>query len=195
MTYTCKVCGTRVKIPEEWILLGLNKRIACKICGKQVNLLLSKYKKKESTEIEETVSPKPGTVVVNSNTPTLPNKTFTLRIFKETTGETLMIKEVSNGHTYIFGRSEQTAKTFNETALPILIPTEFDGAVSRIHLLMKVESKNGIGRILIQDLKSKNKTLVKSHGKQQELDPNDQIYIEPNDTIKIGFHTLIKLVE
>ncbi len=191
MNYTCKACGTRVKIPEEWLLLGLNKRITCKTCGKQVNLMLSKYKK---TDTIASNTPKPGTVIMGGDTPTLPSMTFKVSIAKESTGETLTIKEIANNNTYIIGRSATTIKAYDPKAIPILIPTEFDGAVSRIHVLMKVKSKGANGQVIVQDLKSRNKTILVTNGTAQELDPRDQVFLEPGDKIKIGLHTVITLV-
>jgi len=191
MNYTCKACGTRVKIPEEWLLLGLNKRITCKTCGKQVNLVLAKYKKTDTVAANH---PKPGTVIMGSDSPTMPRNTFRLSIAKEPTGETLTIKEIANNNTYIIGRSAKTAKEHDPKAIPIIIPTEFDGAVSRIHVLLRVKSKGTNGQVIIQDLKSRNKTILAANGTEQELDPIDQVFMEPGDKIKIGLHTVITLV-
>ena len=192
MNYTCKACGTRVKIPEEWLLLGLNKRITCKTCGKQVNLVLAKYKKKDTVAANP---PKPGTVLLGGEKPTLPSTAFRLSIAKETTGETLAIKEITNGNSYIIGRSAKTAKEHDSKAIPIIIPTDFDGAVSRVHVSLLVKSKKGNGQVIIQDLKSRNKTILSANGTEQELDPRDQVVIESGDKIKIGLHTVITLME
>jgi DNA-directed RNA polymerase subunit RPC12/RpoP len=191
MYYTCKACGTRVKIPEEWLLLGLNKRYTCTTCGKQVNLVLSKFKKTDTITTDQS---KPGTVIMNGDAPTLPSSTFRISIAKETTGETLAIKEIANNNTYIIGRSTKTVKEYDPRALPIIIPTEFDGAVSRVHVLMRLTSKGGNGQVIIQDLKSRNKTILVTGESEQELDPRDQVFVEPGDKIKIGLHTVITLV-
>lgn len=131
---------------------------------------------------------------MSGDSPTLPRNTFRVSIAKETTGETLAIKEIANNNTYIIGRSAKTAKEFDPKALPIIIPTEFDGAVSRIHVLMRVKSKGGAGQVIVQDLKSRNKTILVTNETEQELDPRDQVFMEPGDKIKIGLHTVITLV-
>lgn len=155
-------------------------------------MVLAKYKKKDTVAAN---APKPGTVLLGGENPTLPSNSFRLSIAKEATGETLTIKEITNGNSYIVGRSAKTAKEHNAKAIPIIIPTEFDGAVSRVHLSLTVKSKKGNGQVIIQDLKSRNKTILLASGIEQELDPRDQVFIEPGDKIKIGLHTVITLME
>lgn len=192
MYYTCKSCGTRVKIPEEWLVLGLNKRITCATCGKQVNLLLGKYKKEPNVTRE---TPQQDTVITNGDVPTMPRNSFKMTISKDGTNETLTIKEINNDNTYILGRSTKTALEYDPRAKPIIIPTDFDGAVSRIHLKLQVKTVKGNGKIIIQDLKSRNKTVLVSENGEHELNPEDQVYIEIDDKVKIGLHTVVSFSE
>mgnify|MGYP003647359623 CR=1 FL=1 len=77
MQHTCKSCGTRVKIPEEWILIGLDQRIKCQVCGNRVNLKIKEFVDKKNASTAKGKTPK-GTIIIASKKET--NTSYRLSI-------------------------------------------------------------------------------------------------------------------
>ncbi|PXX31201.1 FHA domain-containing protein [Arenibacter sp. ARW7G5Y1] len=190
MQHTCKSCGTRVKIPEEWILIGLDQRIKCQVCGNRVNLKIKEFVDKTNGSEGNVKTPK-GTVIIAPQNET--NTRYRLSITDRNTNKTLAILEIDTHKTYIVGRSVQKINLMDQSAEPIIIPTEFDPAVSRVHFELKFRSINGRSKIAIKDLNSLHKTHLLRDGKPQTLEAQEQVFVDISDTIKIGQNTLIGL--
>ena len=188
MQYTCKSCGTRVKIPEEWILIGLDQRIKCQVCGNRVNLKIKAFVDKTNAS-EANHKTQEGTVIIAP--PKETNTRYRLSISNGNTNTTLAILDIDTHKTYIVGRSVQKINMMNQSAEPIIIPTEFDSAVSRVHFELKFRSINGRSKISVKDLNSLHKTHLLRDGKSQILETQEQVFVEISDTIKIGQNTII----
>ena len=174
MQHTCKSCGTRVKIPEEWILIGLDQRIKCQVCGNRVNLKIKEFVDKKNASTAKGKTPK-GTIIIASKKET--NTSYRLSITNGNTNTTLAILDIYTHKTY--------------SAEPIIIPTEFDSAVSRVHFELKFSAINGRSKIVIKDLNSLHKTHLLRDGKPQTLGAQEQVFIDISDIVKIGQNTLI----
>lgn len=188
MQHTCKSCGTRVKIPEEWILIGLDQRIKCQVCGNRVNLKIKEFIDKTNSTMSKGKSQK-GTVIIAPKKET--NTSCRLSITNGYTNTTLAILDIDTRKTYIVGRSVQKINLMDQSAEPIIIPTEFDSAVSRVHFELKFRSINGRSKIAIKDLNSLHKTHLLRDGKSQTVEAQEQVFVDISDTIKIGQNTLI----
>lgn len=188
MQYTCKSCGTRVKIPEEWILIGLDQRIKCQVCGNRVNLKIKEFVDKTNGS-EGNIKTQKGTVIIAPQNET--NTRYRLSITDRNTNKTLAILDINTHKTYIVGRSVQKINMMNQNAEPIIIPTEFDSAVSRVHFELKFISINGRSKIAIKDLNSLHKTHLLRDGKSQTVEAQEHVFVDISDTIKIGQNTLI----
>ncbi|MCK0189697.1 FHA domain-containing protein [Arenibacter sp. F20364] len=188
MQHTCKSCGTRVKIPEEWILIGLDQRIKCQVCGNRVNLKIKEFVDKKNASTAKGKTPK-GTIIIASKKET--NTSYRLSITNGNTNTTLAILDIYTHKTYIVGRSVQKIKLMDQSAEPIIIPTEFDSAVSRVHFELKFSAINGRSKIVIKDLNSLHKTHLLRDGKPQTLGAQEQVFIDISDIVKIGQNTLI----
>ena len=192
MYHTCTNCGTRVKIPDEWILIGLNKRIKCESCGKRYNLPIQQLVSgKPSPEVVEK-SKKSGTVIM-ANKGDLVRLTYMLKVADRSTQETITIKEIKAGTVYIIGRSKSDILAFNNEAVPIVIPTKFDGAISRVHFELQFKAVNNKTQIVIKDLNSRNKTFLISDGGREPLNPEDRVFVEVDDKIEIGKNIVITI--
>lgn len=188
MQHTCKSCGTRVKIPEEWILIGLDQRIKCRVCGHRVNLKIKQYVDKAKIGVEKGKTHK-GTVIIPS--PKEENTIYRLSITDRNTDHTLAILDIDTHRTYIVGRSVQKIKQIDQNAEPIIIPTEFDSAVSRVHFEVSFKSINGRSKIAIKDLNSLHKTHLVRGGKTQTVGAQEEVFVDISDRIKIGQNTMI----
>lgn len=188
MQHTCKSCGTRVKIPEDWILIGLDQRIKCQICGKRVNLRIKEFVDKTKGS-EGKSKTQMGTVIIAPQKEI--NTSYRLSITDKNTNITLAVLDIDIHKTYIVGRSVQKINLIDHNAEPIIIPTEFDSAVSRVHFELKLKSINGRSKISIKDLNSLHKTHLLRGGKSQTVGAQEQVFVDITDTIKIGQNTLI----
>lgn len=176
-----------VTIPKYVLEKGEDVKVSCQICGKKSNILI----KKNNNSIKPSSVTKGGTVITDSGD-IQKRIVFKLIISNKHTGQTVAIKEISSGKTYILGRSADKIKQENAMAVPILIPPNFDAAVSRSHFELKVQPNNSGASILIRDLNSVNKTwLENSNDIKEILEANEQVYIDIKDKITIGENTSI----
>lgn len=189
MNHTCKNCGFRVTIPEQWILEQKNQKIQCEVCGKKVILNIEKY---VSTKVDQNLKSKTGTVVAaNRNLASLPTS-YQLIISNRHTNETLAIKQVYPNKTYIVGRNATKIKSTNPNAEPILIPTQFDPAVSRVHFELTLAPKQNLSEFIIKDLESLHKTkIINRQNAEEVLKANEQVMVGYEDKIVVGQNTLI----
>lgn len=188
MRHTCRGCGYRVKIPEEWILAGKDERICCQICGKSVKLNIEKHVLSKNLPHRTDT----GTVITATRNTSLGEGTFQLIISHRDSQETLAIKELRSNYTYIVGRNMDKIKAMDANAVPILIPTHFDPSVSRVHFEIKVSNTSSKNQFIIRDLNSLHKTHVLGEDNSIEiLEAEEQVYIDLSDKIKIGQNTLI----
>lgn len=191
MQHTCKSCGTRVKIPKEWILIGLDERIKCQICGKRVNLKIKAYVNKKESFPDKGEKTQRGTVILSQKEQV--KTSYRLIISNKNTNETLAIVPITPSKSYIVGRNLKKINQQHPYADAIIIPTEFDPAVSRVHFEIKLQKTNTSSKILIKDLNSLHKTHLLRDGAFQILDANEQVYMDLMDKIRIGQNTLISV--
>ena len=183
MHHTCKNCGTRVVIPEEWLILGINKRIKCKVCHKRYNLSLD-----QKAEVQDKTkrSKKTGTLIFDGSI-AMPIS-YKIKIKDEYSGQLIGMKDIIPGNTYIIGRDPTKIQAFNGNAVPIIINSKIDPAISRIHLMLTVNDA-----IMVEDLKSRNGTYLIHANTKEKLKENDKVYLNKNDQVKIGKQTIISI--
>lgn len=189
MQHTCKSCGTRVKIPQEWILIGLDERIKCQICGKRVNLKIKEYVNKKQSLPDKDEKTQGGTVILSQKKQV--KTSYRLIISDKNTNNTLIIIHIDSHKTYIVGRNKEKIARLNPEAEAITIPAEFDPAVSRVHFEIKIKTTNASSKISIKDLNSLHKTHLLRDGASQILEAHEQVLVNVMDKIRIGQNTLI----
>ncbi|MCL6265066.1 FHA domain-containing protein [Flagellimonas myxillae] len=187
MNHTCSGCGYRVEIPKEWILAGKDEKICCQICGKKVKLNIQKHVGSKNIPTRTDT----GTVITSTQGSDWSQESFQLTISNSNSMETLAIKELMANKVYIVGRNADKIKAVDSTAEPILIPTQFDPAVSRVHFEIRVASDQFKNQLVIKDLNSMHKTRLVGADQTEVLEAWEQVYLDPSDKVKIGRNTLI----
>ena len=188
MRHTCKNCGLVVKIPESWISRGKDIKICCRSCNEKVNLNIEKHFFFQS-EPKKSMT---GTVLTEVNDLKVSTKHYRLTISHGHSKEILTIIQMIPNKTYVLGRSAEKIKTHNPIAEPILIPTKFDSAVSRVHFELKVVIRENGSKLIVKDLNSMHKThIYNEHNIKETIEAEEQVFIEINDKIRIGQNTLI----
>lgn len=188
MRHICNGCGMSVTIPDylKETKGGQVMVVGCQVCGKKskVKIALAKDSSKGPTITQG------GTVISRVNAPK--RVRFKLIISNKHTGQTMVMKEINADTTYIVGRNESKIKQVNPKAEAILIPANFDPAVSRSHFELKIKKQGQAQAIVVRDLKSANKTFLYTlDGNKEILDADEQVYIDHNDKIIIGENTSI----
>ncbi|WP_111682838.1 FHA domain-containing protein [Winogradskyella tangerina] len=183
MHHTCENCGTRVLIPEEWVILGINKRIKCKVCKTRYFFNLERNL---SSQKDTKRSKKSGTVLIEDND--FAQHSFKIKISNETDDKMLGMKNLYPGKIYIIGRDAARIRSYNSQADPIIINAAMDSAVSRIHAMLTIDKG-----IIIEDLKSLNGTYIINNHTTEKLKENDRVILKMDDKIKIGKQTIISI--
>jgi len=177
-----------VKIPESWINRGKDIKICCRSCNKKVNLNIEKHFSHKNVLKKS----KTGTIITEIINLKVSPKLYRLTISHWHSKEILTIVQIVPDKTYVLGRSAEKIKTNNPTAEPILIPTKFDSAVSRVHFELKVVIRENDSKLIVKDLNSMHKThIYNEHDIKETIGAEEQVFIEINDKIKIGQNTLI----
>lgn len=172
--YKCLSCKTTTIIPYEWFKNDLSqKNYTCSNCGVTKGLKVERIRERDYNNFIL------ATEIVGT---TKNNYTFYLKVTGPIEKNFFEISQSTKEITV--GRSQNLTYINNDETTAILsIPDQY---VSRKHCTIEVNILMGKTSLSIKDNNSLNGTYL-NHDK---LDNNDQIFLKPNDVLKIGETTI-----